>query len=347
MDEVHDYCWSAPPGPHAGVDERMAWCAEVARWAPSKHNTQPWRFLVRNGTLEVWADAMRILPETDPHRRELTLSCGAALETARVAAHAVGREVRVVLLTAGGGPLARLEDSGAHVRTEDDQRLLEAVAQRRTDRGPLDAAGLPPALPVALQDTATALGATLRLVSTPGDRAALAALVAKADRLLVRRAHVDEELAAWLREPGDRRDDGVPTDHTRGPAASYRAEFVQRDFSGPAGGPDRPSSRPDRPLVAVLCTAADLQQDWLTAGRALAAVLLRATVSGAGASYLNQPVEDVASRVALRDQLRLPGPAQLVLRMGLGSRPAPTPRRPVDEVRFQVAGARPARPDVP
>jgi hypothetical protein len=318
----------------------MAWCADVARWAPSKHNTQPWRFLVRDGTLEVWADAMRILPETDPHRREMVLSCGAALETARVAAHSLGREVRGVLLTTSGGPLARLEDSGPHLRTEDDQRLLEAVAQRRTDRGPLDAGTLPPALPVELQDTARALGATLRLISTAGERATLAALVAKADRLLVRRPHVDEELAGWLRGPGDRRDDGVPTDHTRGPRASYRAEFVQRDYSGPRGGPEQPSTRRDRPLVAVLCTRADQQQDWLTAGRALTAVLLRATVAGAGASFLNQPVEESRVRVELRDQLRLPGAPQLVLRMGHGVPPAPTPRRAVDEVRFQLASAR-------
>jgi hypothetical protein len=58
---------------------------------------------------------------------------------------------------------------------------------------------------------------------------------------------------------------------------------------------------------------------------ALAAVLLRATVAGVGASYLNQPVEQAAVRVELRDRLHLPGPAQLVLRMGLGTPSNPTP----------------------
>jgi nitroreductase len=187
--------WSSPPGPQASVDQRMAWCAEVARLAPSKHNTQPWRFIIRDAGLEVWADPARILPETDPHRREMVISCGAALEIAAVAARATGREVRTTLLPGNGSLLGRLEDDGPRTSTEDDERLLDAVAERRTDRGPLDATALPVALPFELQHAAAAAGATLHLVSAPGDRATLAALVAKADRLLVRRGRVDVELA--------------------------------------------------------------------------------------------------------------------------------------------------------
>src|SRR5690349_17793132 len=53
--------WPAPPDAGAEASERLAWYAAVARWAPSNHNTQPWRFVVRDGTaVEVWADPMRM-----------------------------------------------------------------------------------------------------------------------------------------------------------------------------------------------------------------------------------------------------------------------------------------------
>ena len=85
----------------------------------------------------------------------------------------------------------------------------------------------------------------------------------------------------------------------------------------------------------MLCTPDDEVRSWLVAGQALGAVLLHATVAGASASYLNQPVEEAAIRAELRDQLSLPGTAQLVLRLGAGGPVLPTPRRDPGELTFR------------
>jgi hypothetical protein len=306
----------------------MAWYAAVARWAPSKHNTQPWRFVVDDAFLEFRTDATRALADTDPQMREMVISTGAAVHLATVAARAAGYEVAVTLVPDGrGGGTARMEEIGPRTPTANDLDLLAAVPNRRTDRGPLDGDQLPADLPFVLQSAAAELGSSLRLVTSPGDRLTLADLVQRADRLLLQRGTADAELVNWLRTPTDRRRDGVPADHTRGPSASSRAEFVQRDFSLPGTQPTQDRAGRDRPLVGVLCTPADGVSDWLAAGRALGAVLLRATLAGANASYLNQPVEDVAIRAQLRDQLTLDGVAQLVLRIGVGGEVAVTPRR--------------------
>ena len=331
--------WPSPPAATAPPAERFAWYAAVARWAPSKHNTQPWRFVVRPDALELWTDPQRMLPESDPHRRELIISCGIALKLVDVAAHAQGYEVATTLLPDGGGGfLARVREVGPRDVSEQDRRLLALVPRRRTDRGPLDAEAMPVSAPFLLQSAAAAEGATLRLVASPGDRATLASLVERADRLLVQRGAVDRELADWLREPGDRRRDGVPTDHTRGAAASYRAQFVQRDFSSSASRPAQDRQAPDRPVLAVLCTATDKQVDWLVAGRALGAVLLCTSDVGAAASYLNQPVEEAAIRSQLRTALNLAGEAQVVLRLGVGGDVPPTARREPEDITFRVRG---------
>lgn len=314
--------------------DRLAWYAGVARWAPSKHNSQPWRFVIRDGCLEVWADPVRTLPDTDPHRRELIMSCGAALHLACTAARAVGHRPAVRVLPAGlAGPVARIVEAGPWATTDDDRALLAAVSRRRTDRGPLDGEVLPRQLPFELQTAAADSGAVLRLVSSPGERATLAALTAQADLRLARRPHVGQELARWSRRPHDGRADGVPDDHTRGPAASYRAEFVQRDFSTPGSTPSQDRAGTDRPLVGVLCTSGDAPQDWVVAGRGLAAVLLRATVRGANASYLDQAVEDPPARLQLAEQLALSGAPQMVVRLGVGDPDiTPPPRRDLHEV---------------
>ena len=62
------------------------------------------------------------------------------------------------------------------------------------------------------------------------------------------------------------------------------------------------------------------------------AVLLEATMAGANASYLNQPLELPRTRDLLRAELNLPGPPQLILRIGAGGVVAPTPRLAADDV---------------
>lgn len=320
--------WPAEPAPTATIRKRQAWYTAVARWAPSKHNSQPWQFTVRESCLEVSLDTSRLLYASDPMWREAIIACGAAVHLVQVAARALGHETAVIVLPDGDvSILARITESGDHPVTQQDRARLAAIATRRTDRGPLDAGVLSPSLPFLLQRAAFKEHAALRLVSTAGDRRTLSTLVDRADRLSARDGQADAELTHWLREPGDLRDDGVSTSSTRGPLSSHRAEFVQRDFSSATSQPDHDRAGTDDPIVCVLSTDADRPADWLTAGQALAAVLLRATMEGAQASYLNQPIEQPPLRHQLQEDLALPGPPQLVLRLGAGGVVRTPPRR--------------------
>jgi len=59
--------------------------------APSGHNTQPWLFhFNKQNDLYLIADRTRALPVVDPNDRELTISCGAALDHLEIAANAHG-----------------------------------------------------------------------------------------------------------------------------------------------------------------------------------------------------------------------------------------------------------------
>src|SRR3954470_15898793 len=104
---------------------------EVARWAPSPHNIQPWRLRVVSETeAELVCPADRRLPATDPGSRFTLVGLAVFVETLRVAAHARGRELD-----------ADWNGLGAHLRLlpggggDFDPRL---VLERRTARGPYD-----------------------------------------------------------------------------------------------------------------------------------------------------------------------------------------------------------------
>ena len=59
------------------------------------HNTQPWLWRIGPGTVELHADWTRHLPATDPDRRDVLLSCGAALHHLQVALAARGTAAQV------------------------------------------------------------------------------------------------------------------------------------------------------------------------------------------------------------------------------------------------------------
>src|SRR4051812_37859075 len=146
------------------LERRLTWYADVARLAPSKHNTQPWQFMIRQGVLEVHAEPTRSLPSSDPDGRELRIGCGAAVRAAEVAAAAIGARTTTELH--GGGLhscLAEIREGGAQPVGVRDREMLAAVSERRTDRGPLDATGLDPGLPFRLQNAAGDLDCVLRL----------------------------------------------------------------------------------------------------------------------------------------------------------------------------------------
>jgi hypothetical protein len=68
----------------------LAEAAEVAGYAPSVHNTQPWRWRVTGDRMNLLADRDRQPSVADPQVRLLNISCGAALHHATVALAAEG-----------------------------------------------------------------------------------------------------------------------------------------------------------------------------------------------------------------------------------------------------------------
>src|SRR5215471_12557859 len=72
------------------ADDVIAYVVQAAVWAPSVHNTQPWWFTANGTNITVHADAGRQLAVADPDGREMMISCGAALFTAKLALRSLG-----------------------------------------------------------------------------------------------------------------------------------------------------------------------------------------------------------------------------------------------------------------
>jgi nitroreductase len=316
-------------------DDKLRALVHYAVLAPSGHNTQPWKFRVHDGVLELRADRSRALPVCDPADRELVISLGAALFHLRVAARRFGRHLLVETLPDPDDRdlVARCRLGAEEPPTTEERRLFAAIPRRRTSRFPFDDRVV--TLPVSedLRRAVVAEGAWVCQVEDEV-KASLADLVAEGDRRLLGDARFRHELARWVHPNHSSHRDGVPGyAQGVGDVASLFGPFVVRNFDLGKGQSARDHELAlAAPLLLVIGSSADEPSDWLTTGQALARLLLTAHDEELHASFLNQPVELDDLRERLRALLGRPGVPQLVLRLGYGRDPRATPRRPVSDV---------------
>jgi hypothetical protein len=298
--------------------------------APSPHNTQPWRFVAFEDAVELHLDPQRLLPVADPDGREARLSCGAALFNVRLALRARGFSGETQLLPDQARPLllAVMRLGPRRAATPLELGLHGAIHRRHSHRRPFHQSPVPPPVRKLIVAAAASEGADLRLVDDPPTVSKVAALIRRSEHEQQNDPRFAAELARWTFD-GRTRTDGVPR-AAGGPRPPAGSMVVLRDFA-----PDVP--RPERdyesdPLFGVLLSHGDTHNDQLRAGQALQRLLLTATLHGAAAGMLSQPVELSAARAALRKLLTGTGYPQLVLRIGMASPTPSTPRRPVRDV---------------
>lgn len=306
-----------------------------AGWAPSVHNTQPWWFSVDPGGLCLYADQGRQLVAADADGREMLLSCGAALFTARLALRAAGWVPGAQVLPDPAQPLlvARLTWQDRVAPTWFERRLAAQVRQRRSHRGGFDPLPLAPQLIAELIDGAARYGAVLHVVDDEGISAALALVVQEAEQALELDSTRARERAVWTTPPGSIRDDGVPADAYPARAERTFPYFPAPGFARGRGWGHPPlSTMPGRSAgtVCLLTTNSDEPADWVGAGQALQRVLLTSAAWGVAAALHSQPFQlgwgrDLAG-------LRPGQYPQLILRLGVTTQAGAGVRRPPGSV---------------
>jgi hypothetical protein len=107
--------------------------------APSKHNSQPWRWVADSTTVNLFLDPARVSYSADRSGREALISCGAVLDHFRVAMAATGWNTTVIRFPDPNSVdhLASISFTTMGHVTKTQQARAAVIAQRRTDRLPL------------------------------------------------------------------------------------------------------------------------------------------------------------------------------------------------------------------
>ena len=315
--------------------------------APNPHNRQPWMArLDGEQDLSLFIDRTRLLPATDPFNRQIVIGCGCFLELLSLAAGAKGYTT-VVQPFPEGEIADRLDDRPfARVRFERGGKvdpLFTQIVRRRSNKDPFEKDRAIPAADLKALEAAVAVpGLRSGSVGAGETLAGLKALTAAAYlREVDTPAALQESIDLMrigAREVSQYRD-GI--DLTGAPIEVMKAAglLTRESLAKPgtlaydqAKGLYAPLAATASGYVWIISNGND-RVTQIASGRAYARLNLTATGRDIAMHPMSQGLQEYPEMAALKARIDstvglAPGERlQMLLRVGYGKAPAPSPRR--------------------
>ena len=308
---------------------------ERASFAPSVHNTQPWRFVIGSDALELRADNDRQLRALDSTARQMVISCGCALFNARVGL-ATDRVVQVDRLPDPAQPdlLARLTLVDEPAAWTPLVRLDPMIERRHTNRRDFLDEDVPPDVIYELTTAAEQEDASLVQIVEPEQKLLAAQLSQEAEAIQNNDPRYQAELEAWT-TTDLHRTDGVPVYAIPHTDARSQPEALVRNFDVAGKGwlPRLRQSSLNHCLMVLGTGRAESNRlAWLRAGEALQRVLLEATRFDYVVSLASQVAEVPSTRDRLRKELGLEFHPLLLMRIGRAAVTPASKRRDLNTI---------------
>lgn len=353
--------WSMPGsateawrGPGAEGDPRrraLSW----ALLAPSAHNRQSWLVdLRRPGEIVLSADAGRLLPQTDPPGRQITISQGTFLEVAVMALAGQGLAPAVELFPDGEYGATPDDRPVARVRLEAraglaPDPLLAQVARRHTNRNAFDPGReVAPSVLEAMTRLPVAPAVAVRWTVEPGLRQRIRELAGRAWELEVLTPRTFRESLELLRIGAseiERHRDGLALTGLGPWVAALAGQMSVEKMLDPRGPAARRAIADGQAQARTAMgwvwveTEGNSRRVQVEAGRAYLRLHLEAARQGLAWHPMSQALQEYAEMAETRSALyRALGvdPArttvQMLARVGWAAPAGPSARRPLDSL---------------
>jgi len=304
-----------------------------ATLAASSHNTQPWKFRIGRGCIEVLPDFSRRCPVVDPDDSHLFKSLGCAAENLVHAAAAQGYQAETLFNPLAESVGVLLEPSPAAQGGD----LFQAITVRQCTKTLYDGQPLAVAQLRRLEQAGQGPGVRTVLLTEPAQIESVVEYVNQGNLAQLSDPAFRQELVSWIRfnpSAALRKGDGLAGRTTGQPALpTWLAKGVIRFVLTPKAQADldarniRSSS-----AIAIFVSARDDKEAWVETGRAYERFALQAAALEIRNAFLNQPIEVRSLRPQFESWLGLKEEkAQLMVRIGRAPLAPYSLRRPLEE----------------
>lgn len=308
-------------------DKTIKKVLEYAIFAPSGHNSQPWKFLIKKNQLTILPDFSRIRTMVDPEKRELFISLGAVTKNVELAAKnfALDYEYKIV----GDKIVFEFKKSLDKVKTND---LFEAIKERRTYREEFKEVKVENSKIEKIYKT-SGVNCWIETVDSK-QKEVVAKLIWQSDLIWFKSRDLINELQEWMRDDIEENNDGLSTAmiNMYKVAAELKYLFSKDAEKYKTAAKNNYSLAIHSPVIILVVSKEDNIENWIEAGRLYQTIGLMLVNLGLTNGLFNSAIELNGQRKKLSKIIKTKGYAQMLMRIGYPKmKVKATPRRSVEE----------------
>lgn len=312
--------------------DQMIELVRYATLAANGHNTQPWKFSIKDDGIEILPDYSRRLPIVDPNDRELWISLGCALENLLISARGIGYAAEVSY-----PDKEDLIKISLQVDTPQVTPLMDAIPVRQTTRSEFDGQSISKVELDQLQALSLEPGVSFQFVTESVGMEHIAEYINQGNLAQYGNAAFIDELIYWLRF--NRREilnsrDGLYSVCSGNPEVPgwLGKMFVSGTKPQQQADADVKKLRSSSGVVNI-ASENDDKSSWVRTGQVYERLTLMMTSLNIKSALLNQPIEVLEIRPQFQTAMNLGGRyPQLLVRFGYAPAMPNSIRRPVDQV---------------
>lgn len=317
--------------------DKLTFLLKFAILAPSSHNSQPWKFRVKDNSIWVSADLRRRLKDSDKNDRQLFISLGCAITNILIAANYYGLFGTVSYFPEKNDQhcAARITFAPSKTKTDDKNHLIFVITKRTNNRNKYSNQTLDNKFISQVKELQTP-NLQIIFVSDQPTKDQLADVALAAGVFAMEDKYFREELSHYVKSNITKSHVGMPAFGMGIPTpvslfAPRMIKFLNMNKMSLKA--DEKLFKEFTPMVCVITTKNDTQEDWVKAGETYERITLMACAQGISTAVWAAPIQIGEYHADVQKILRTDFRPQVFFRIGYTDKVTPhSPRIPVDRV---------------
>jgi hypothetical protein len=314
--------------------QKLEHLIEYAVLAPSSHNSQPWKFWIKENQVILEPDLSRHLPESDANQRQLYISLGCALANFLIAGDNYGMEFSYTFLS-GDDTKIYLEYTKKPAGKKAGH-LIQEIPKRLTNRNKYQNSPIDKDLKKSLNKIADKYSVELKLSEDKKLKQPLTNLVMAATDDAMASKPFRVELSKYLHPNITSASTGMPCFGMGIPTpVSFIAPKLIAAFnmSKISGKEERDILENHTPAFGIISTREDTPESWIHAGLAFEEIALQASQNNYATNALAAMIQIGDYYKEAQSLLKTESRPQVFFRLGQAQKaPKHSPRLTAKEV---------------
>ena len=332
--------WEIEPNqfPQNNEHDQLKFICAYGLLAPSSHNTQPWKFIIKHNSIEIHADLNRRLKAADPTNKELYISVGCTIPNIEMAAGQFGMHRSTTLLPdpQNSNHIATVNVNPPKSANITPHPLFPYISKRLTNRSLYKKdRPLPTAYTSELQQFLSDSDIRLALYSDKEILNKLAVITKDGMYSALSKPAFRQELSHWVRHSWTDKGDGLPANTLGIPdafslaiATMVRSPLMPKTSSDLEYKMINSSS-----AVGVLYSPKNDLIHWIKSGIAYSYIALTTCKHKLAIEPLSASIEMPQQRHQLLQLVKEKAEPMMFFRIGFAKKRYPhAPRRQIDDV---------------